>query len=81
MDHHFGNKSKNIKADGGMCNFCIMDKTVYEKVPRPKISEGQEPEQIVLEPIIKGIRKLTVRKDGKKHHSIEKMKEQRELPN
>ena len=81
MDHHFGNKSKNIKADGGMCNFCIMDKNVYEKVPRPKISEGQEPEQIVLEPIIKGIRKLTVRKDGKKHPSIEKMKEQRELPN
>ena len=80
MDHHFGNKSKNIKADGGMCNFCIMDKAVYEKVPRPTILKGQEPEEIILEPIKEGSRKITVSKDGRQHPSTEKMKEKRALP-
>ena len=81
MDHHFGNKSKNIKADGSTCNFCIMNKTDYDTIPKPEIQKGQEPEHIVLEPILEGRRKLTVRKDGKFHPSAEKMREKRALPN
>jgi hypothetical protein len=57
-----------------------MDKAVYEKVPRPTILKGQEPEEIILEPIKEVSRKITVRKDGKQHPSTEKMKEKRALP-
>ena len=57
-----------------------MDKAVYKTVPRPTILKGQEPEEIILEPIKEGRRKITVRKDGKQHPSTEKMKEKRALP-
>ena len=56
--HHFGDKSKNMKSDGGTCKFCIMKPHTIEKVPRPKACMQDPPDAVELEPIREGTRDI-----------------------
>ena len=58
IQHHHGDKSKNIKADGGNCKICIMEPHHIRKVSRTKINKEDPPERVELEPIREGTRDI-----------------------
>ena len=58
VQHHHGDKSKNIKADGGNCKICIMEPHNIRKVPRTKKNIQDPPDRVELEPIREGTRDI-----------------------
>ena len=58
FEHHYGNKSKNIKADGGGCKFCIMHPDSSEKIPKPDFDKNDIPDEVELEPVREGTRDI-----------------------